>query len=145
MKKRWGWTGARVYPQACPNGTPNGAVCSIWGFNNLWTLPRHQGVSSTNGMLSPIYSVHAKLVEQCGVYVCHYWSVPIPWTSAVFYWWSNSQNAVQLKQHSGCWDLHRNSIRLLLPICLLGTITRGVQRLYTQLGAILDSVPEVTA
>ena len=99
----------------------------------------------TNGMLSPIYSVHAKLVEQCGVYVCHYWSVPLPLTSAVFYWWSNSQNAVQLQQHSGCWDLDGNSIRLLLPIRLLGTITRGVQRLYTQLEAILDSVPEVTA
>ena len=70
---------------------------------------------------------------------------PVPWMLVVFHWWSNSQNAVQLQQHSGCWDLDGNSAQLLIPIRLLGTITRGVLRLYTQLEAILDSVPAVTA
>ena len=51
---------------------------------------------------------------------------------------------IQLQQHSGCWDLDGNSIHLFFPIRLLGTITRGVLRLFTQLEAILDSVPAVT-
>ena len=38
-----------------------------------------------------------------------------------------------------------NNTHLFLPIRLLGTITRGVLRLYTQLEAILDSVPAVMA
>ena len=84
------------------------------------------------------------LTLKWGVYVCHYWSAPLPRTSAVFYWWSNSQHAVQLQQHSGCWDLDGNSIHLFIPIRILGTITR-VLRPYTQLEAILDSVPAVTA
>ena len=41
--------------------------------------------------------------------------------------------------------LNGNSIQLFFPIRLLGTITRGVLRLYTQLEAIVDSVSTVTA
>ena len=67
------------------------------------------------------------------VCMCATTGVPLPQTSAVFYWWSNSQHAVQLQQHSGCWDLDENSIHLFLPIRLLGTIIRGVLRSYTQL------------
>ena len=98
-----------------------------------------------DGMLSPVTRVRPKLVKQCEVYVCHYWSAPLTWMSVVFHWLSNSQNAVQLQHHSGCWDLDGNNINLFLPICLLGTITRGALRLYIQQEAILNSVPSVTA
>ena len=87
--------------------------------------------------------------DACQMGAIYHWGGSLPWTSAVFYWWWNFQNAVQLQQqHSGCWHLDGDRIHLFLPIRLLGTTTRGVLRLYTQIEAILDpitGVPLLTA
>ena len=70
---------------------------------------------------------------------------PNPNPNPKFQWRSNSQNAVQVQQHSGCWEIDGNSVHLFLSIHVLGTITVCVLCLSIQLEIILDSVPAVTA
>ena len=145
------WVGVRVGVNACSDyqgyGYGQGAPARMRVSHR--THGSDEGLTPTPTLISSCrwhafpntLSTPQAGCNQCGVYVCHYWSAPLMWTSAVFHWWSISQNTVQLRQHSGCWDLDGNSIHAFLPIRLLGTITRGVLRLYIQLEAILDSVP----
>ena len=131
-EERWGWTGAL-------------SKCVQYGVQQSLDL------ASSPRSIKLQMACFRQYIEctpswlNSGVYGYHYWSVPLLWPSAVFYWWSNSQNAVQLQQHSGCWDLDGNSTHLSFPNRLLGINTRGVLRLCTQLEAILDLVPAVMA
>ena len=86
-------------------------------------------------MLSATHCVHANLARQYGVYAplvdCAA-SVDVGCVPLVVQRQSSSDRTAATGIHS------------LLPTRLLGTLTRGVLRLYTFLEAIRDSVPAVT-